>query len=221
LSIDPDIAETGQPYSFTGDDPLNSTDPLGLESEKQFLTYLSHHKKSVAHYFEYRASLSRYAIEAYIKDFPGQQQAEWVNSHKAELIATPFVAGAVGLGCAFGGCEALLSAAGLAGPELSSLDDDAAQLSETEQATYDGVVNDANKMSHIFRDEHLLDPLVEKYGSAEGVVAQVSQGLSSLPLPTSGIFVGAPLMIGGQPVVVNGTIINGIPRIGTFYTPGS
>jgi len=30
LSVDPDLAETGQPYAFTGDDPLNSTDPLGL-----------------------------------------------------------------------------------------------------------------------------------------------------------------------------------------------
>jgi hypothetical protein len=26
------VAETGQPYQFTGDDPLNSTDPLGLIS---------------------------------------------------------------------------------------------------------------------------------------------------------------------------------------------
>jgi hypothetical protein len=30
LSVDPDVAETGQPYAFTGDDPLNETDPLGL-----------------------------------------------------------------------------------------------------------------------------------------------------------------------------------------------
>jgi RHS repeat-associated protein len=29
-SVDPDVAETGQPYSFTGDNPLNATDPLGL-----------------------------------------------------------------------------------------------------------------------------------------------------------------------------------------------
>jgi RHS repeat-associated protein len=29
LSVDPDVAETGQPYAFTGDDPLNETDPLG------------------------------------------------------------------------------------------------------------------------------------------------------------------------------------------------
>jgi uncharacterized protein RhaS with RHS repeats len=30
LSVDPDVADTGQPYAFTGDDPLNATDPLGL-----------------------------------------------------------------------------------------------------------------------------------------------------------------------------------------------
>ena len=34
LSIDPDLAETGQPYAFTGDDPLNATDPLGLRCKK-------------------------------------------------------------------------------------------------------------------------------------------------------------------------------------------
>ncbi len=26
------MVETGQPYAFTGDDPLNATDPLGLYS---------------------------------------------------------------------------------------------------------------------------------------------------------------------------------------------
>ena len=31
ISVDPDVAETGQPYAYTGDDPLNSTDPLGLK----------------------------------------------------------------------------------------------------------------------------------------------------------------------------------------------
>ncbi len=29
MSVDPDVMETGQPYAFTGDDPLNATDPLG------------------------------------------------------------------------------------------------------------------------------------------------------------------------------------------------
>jgi RHS repeat-associated protein len=30
LGIDPKLAETGQPYAYTADDPLNQTDPLGL-----------------------------------------------------------------------------------------------------------------------------------------------------------------------------------------------
>jgi RHS repeat-associated protein len=30
LSVDPAVAQTGQPYAFTGDDPLNGMDPLGL-----------------------------------------------------------------------------------------------------------------------------------------------------------------------------------------------
>jgi uncharacterized protein RhaS with RHS repeats len=30
LSIDPDVADTDEPYLYTGDDPLNSSDPLGL-----------------------------------------------------------------------------------------------------------------------------------------------------------------------------------------------
>jgi hypothetical protein len=34
LTVDPDLAETGQAYAFTGDDPLNSTDPLGLKCKK-------------------------------------------------------------------------------------------------------------------------------------------------------------------------------------------
>ena len=33
--MDPDLAETGQPYAFTGDDPLNATDPLGLKKKKR------------------------------------------------------------------------------------------------------------------------------------------------------------------------------------------
>jgi RHS repeat-associated protein len=37
LSIDPDAAQTGQPYAYTGDDPLNSTDPLGLLTAAQQL----------------------------------------------------------------------------------------------------------------------------------------------------------------------------------------
>jgi hypothetical protein len=30
ISVDPDVSTTDQPYAFTGDDPLNGSDPLGL-----------------------------------------------------------------------------------------------------------------------------------------------------------------------------------------------
>ena len=30
ISVDPAVSQTGQPYAFTGDDPLNATDPMGL-----------------------------------------------------------------------------------------------------------------------------------------------------------------------------------------------
>ena len=35
LSVDPAVAQTGQPYAYTGDDPLNATDPLGLTAGPQ------------------------------------------------------------------------------------------------------------------------------------------------------------------------------------------
>jgi RHS repeat-associated protein len=31
LSVDPDVAETGQPYAYTDDDPVNAIDPDGLD----------------------------------------------------------------------------------------------------------------------------------------------------------------------------------------------
>jgi RHS repeat-associated protein len=34
LSVDPDVAQTDQPYVFTNDDPLNLEDPLGMEALK-------------------------------------------------------------------------------------------------------------------------------------------------------------------------------------------
>lgn len=32
MSVDPDVADTDQPYAFTGDDPLNAADPLGTSA---------------------------------------------------------------------------------------------------------------------------------------------------------------------------------------------
>jgi hypothetical protein len=34
--VDPDVIATGQPYAYTGDDPVNATDPLGNIDPQQF-----------------------------------------------------------------------------------------------------------------------------------------------------------------------------------------
>jgi hypothetical protein len=59
LSVDPDVMETGEPYAFTDNDPLNMTDPLGLcwtrwgcgEFHKlnKYAHKLAHHAKKLLH----------------------------------------------------------------------------------------------------------------------------------------------------------------------------
>jgi hypothetical protein len=50
MSIDPDVATTDQPYVFTNDNPLNSTDPLGMSlwsKAKQYASDLLHFSAAV------------------------------------------------------------------------------------------------------------------------------------------------------------------------------
>jgi hypothetical protein len=64
LSVDPDLAETGQPYVFTGDDPLNATDPLGL-CAKGFGWFCSayHHAVNAYHHLKRaRNDLKRFLV---------------------------------------------------------------------------------------------------------------------------------------------------------------
>ena len=49
LSVDPLLAQTGQPYAFTGDDPLNKTDPLGLTASPTFLKFCATNKATQAY----------------------------------------------------------------------------------------------------------------------------------------------------------------------------
>jgi hypothetical protein len=110
LSVDPAVMETDQPYAIAGDDPINTFDPLGLESEKQFLEYLSHQPKSVVEYFERLAALNAEAIREYINDTPDKKAAKFVNSHKTEIILAPAVLAVGTVFCFFGGCEAVADA---------------------------------------------------------------------------------------------------------------
>lgn len=75
---------------------------------------------------------------------------------------------------------------------------------------------DANKLNHIFgKAEHGLDPLVQRFGSQEAVVEQMYRGLEAA-VPASGRFTVTRL-IGGQSVVIDGAVVDGVPRIGTAY----
>ena len=51
LSVDPDLLQTGQPYAFTTDDPLNMTDPLGLRGTYCIDNYKGH-PGYTTHYFQ-------------------------------------------------------------------------------------------------------------------------------------------------------------------------
>jgi RHS repeat-associated protein len=93
LGVDPDLAETGQPYSYSGDDPLNSEDPLGLETEKQFLEYLSTAGKDVVAYFEEENFLSKLAVAEYVTGVYQVESAQWVVSHKDYFYFAPVVIG--------------------------------------------------------------------------------------------------------------------------------
>ena len=43
LTVDPLVDETGQAYGYTGDDPANESDPLGLYFGQGFLDSIRHH----------------------------------------------------------------------------------------------------------------------------------------------------------------------------------
>jgi RHS repeat-associated protein len=81
---------------------------------------------------------------------------------------------------------------------------------------------DANKLNHIFgQSKHNLGPLIEAVGSREAVfmavedavqVAARRQGLTDL-------FEEVGVEIAGRRVLVDGRVIDGVARIGTFYIP--
>jgi hypothetical protein len=75
-----------------------------------------------------------------------------------------------------------------------------------------------SKLHHIFgKAEHNLDPLVQRFGSQEAVAEQMYRGLQGA-VPGSGRFT-VTRTIGGESVVIDGAVVNGVPRIGTAYIP--
>jgi hypothetical protein len=59
LSVDPEVASTGQPYAFTRDDPLNQTDPLGLSGSAGIAAEVQYDKETA----EFAACCARTLIK--------------------------------------------------------------------------------------------------------------------------------------------------------------
>jgi RHS repeat-associated protein len=87
-------------------------------------------------------------------------------------------------------------------------------MTPAESETYQAVVNDSNKMSHIFRKDHRLGPVVEAYGSRRAVVGAVVRSLGNV----SGRFT-IKRNVGGFTIRIRGIVRDGHIRIGTFWRP--
>lgn len=95
-------------------------------------------------------------------------------------------------------------------------DDVVRALSATERRTLDDALR-PDKLDHIFDPKHNFEPLVQQYGSREAAMEQIVRSIGG-PLPQAGRFEMAQ-SIGGQTVVIRGAVVDGVPRIGTAFTP--
>ncbi|TGN66335.1 hypothetical protein EXE59_22035 [Nocardioides eburneiflavus] len=95
-------------------------------------------------------------------------------------------------------------------------DDVVRALSATERRTLDDALR-PDKLNHIFDPKHNFQPLVQQFGSREAAMEQIVRSIGG-PLPQAGRFEIAQ-SIGGQAVVIRGAVVDGIPRIGTAFTP--
>lgn len=95
-------------------------------------------------------------------------------------------------------------------------DDVVRALSATERRTLDDALR-PDKLDHIFDPKHNFQPLVQQFGSREAAMEQIVRSIGG-PLPQAGRFEIAQ-SIGGQTVIIRGAVVDGIPRIGTAFTP--
>ena len=72
------------------------------------------------------------------------------------------------------------------------------------------------KFTHLFGEAgHNFEPLVAKLGGEENTVRAVLNALNG-QLPSVGRFEKV-VSIGGQSVTIRGSVVNGIPKIGTMF----
>lgn len=102
------------------------------------------------------------------------------------------------------------------GVAAKSADEVAGALSAVERRTLDDALR-PDKLDHVFDPKHNFDPLIEQFGSREAAMEEIVRSIGG-PLPQSGPFQIAQ-SIGGQTVVIRGAVVDGVPRIGTAFTP--
>ena len=73
------------------------------------------------------------------------------------------------------------------------------------------------KIRHIFQNfGHNLNQLVEQLGGRESTVRAILNEASG-KLPASGLFEDVVVKVGGYDVYIRGVVIDGVPKLGTFY----
>ena len=107
----------------------------------------------------------------------------------------------------------------------ANLADDAAKTSpklitqfstRTIDDAVDLVMNDPNKISHLFYHKHNLGDLVSKLGGQQKTVLAVLNAANGR-LPAKGVFNNIPVSVGGQTILLRGSVIDGVPRLGTMF----
>ena len=94
-------------------------------------------------------------------------------------------------------------------------------ISQFSTSTIDDAVTYAmeNKVTHVFgQARHNLSPLVTELGGHENTFRAVLNGLNGR-LPSSGVFNNIPVNVGNYNVMVRGSVVNGVPKIGTMFIP--
>jgi hypothetical protein len=98
-----------------------------------------------------------------------------------------------------------------------TFDDVLRPLSQVEVQALSDALRPA-KLDHVFVPKHKFEPLLQRYGTRENAMEQLVRSLSGPDLPTAGRF-EVTRIVAKQEVIIRGIVINGVPRIGTAFTP--
>jgi uncharacterized protein RhaS with RHS repeats len=131
LTVDPDLAQTGQAYAFTGDDPLNSTDPLGLAGAPNYAPRAACGKNH---------NLKSKACKTYRKNDPIGSLAKLVKKHWRGEVQIVGVAATITAAVATGGSSLAVEETAEALVDTADVASKAASTASSTTATVANVV---------------------------------------------------------------------------------